>query len=51
MFVAAVLSLRWALRSLRLGWPAWAEPLPAYAIGTIACFWLMERLAAIALAA
>jgi HupE / UreJ protein len=51
MFVAAVLSLRWAARSLQLGWPAWAEVLPAYAIGTLACFWLMERLAAIALAA
>ena len=50
LFVLAILSLRWAVRTLQLGWPAWAEPLPAYAIGTIASFWLMERLAALALA-
>jgi hypothetical protein len=45
LFVAAVLGLRVALERLRIGWPAWAEPLPAYAIGTIASFWFMERLA------
>jgi len=50
MFVAAVLSLRFATRRLQLTWPAWAEPLPAYVIGTLASFWFMERLAAIALA-
>ena len=50
MFVAATLSLRWAARTLGLGWPAWAEPLPAYAIGTLASFWFMERLVAIAVA-
>jgi hypothetical protein len=50
MFVAAVLSLRFAVRTLQLGWPRWAEPLPAYAIGTIASFWLFERLAALPLA-
>jgi len=50
LFVAAVLSLRWAVRTLQLGWPRWAEALPAYAIGTIASFWFMQRLATIALA-
>jgi hydrogenase/urease accessory protein HupE len=50
LFVAAILSLRRATRRLQIGWPVWAEPLPAYAIGTIASFWFMERLVAIALA-
>jgi hypothetical protein len=47
LFVAAVLGLRVALERLPIRWPAWAEPLPAYAIGTIASFWFMERLAAL----
>jgi HupE / UreJ protein len=43
MFVAVVLALGWALRQLQVRWPRWAEPLPAYAIGTIAAFWFIER--------
>jgi hypothetical protein len=43
MFVAACLALAWALRRLQVSWPRWAIPLPAYAIGTIAAFWLIER--------
>jgi hypothetical protein len=43
MFVAAFLALAWALRRLQVRWPRWAAPLPAYAIGTIAAFWLIER--------
>ena len=43
MFVAVVLALAWALGQLRVRWPRWAQPLPAYAIGTIAAFWFIER--------
>ena len=43
MFVAAFLALAWALRRLQVSWPRWAASLPAYAIGTIAAFWLIER--------
>ena len=50
LFVAAVLSLWLAARRLQIHWPAWVEPLPAYAIGTIASFWFLERLAGLALA-
>ncbi|MCE3249658.1 MAG: hypothetical protein K0R41_3483, partial [Geminicoccaceae bacterium] len=28
-------------------WPDWLEPLPAYAIGTVACFWFLERAGAL----
>ena len=47
MFVAAFLALAWALRQLQVSWPRWAEPLPAYAIGTVAAFWFIERTSAI----
>ena len=43
LFVAAVLSVRSALRRLEIAWPPCLEPLPAYAIGTIACFWFLQR--------
>ena len=43
LFVGLVLALIWALRELQVRWPRWAEPLPAYAIGTLAAFWFMER--------
>ena len=47
MFVAAFLALAWALRQVQVSWPRWAEPLPAYAIGTVAAFWFIERTGAI----
>jgi hydrogenase/urease accessory protein HupE len=43
LFVALVLALGWALRELQVRWPRWAEPVPAYAIGTLAAFWFIER--------
>lgn len=46
MFVAAILALAWALRQLQVSCPRWAEPLPAYAIGTVAAFWFIERTSA-----
>jgi hydrogenase/urease accessory protein HupE len=46
MFVAAFLALAWALRTLQVAWPRWSEPLPAYAIGTVAAFWFIERMGA-----
>jgi hypothetical protein len=47
LFVGVVLALGWALRQLQVSWPRWAEPLPAYAIGTVAAFWLIERTSAL----
>lgn len=42
-FIAVVLAVMAALRRIRLEFPAWTRPLPAYAIGGIATFWLVER--------
>lgn len=46
MFIAATLVLMMALRKLRFEWPAWTRQLPAYSIGGIAAFWLIERVTA-----
>lgn len=50
LFVGAVLSLLavgWrAVRPLRLPQPTWLWRIPPYAIGTLASFWLVQRVAA-----
>lgn len=43
LFIFAILVLVMALRKVRTEWPAWASQLPAYGIGGIAAFWLIER--------
>ena len=43
MFIAAVLALLWALRRLKQEWPVWSRGAAAYAIGSLAAFWLIER--------
>ena len=43
-FVFLVLALLRATRRLDVVWPRWAEPLPAYAIGTMGAFWFIGRL-------
>jgi hydrogenase/urease accessory protein HupE len=45
-FIAAVL-LAWALLK-RLSWPDWAWRVPVYAIGSMAAFWTIERIAGFA---
>ncbi|WEX89514.1 HupE/UreJ family protein [Sinorhizobium garamanticum] len=45
VFVAAVLLLLAAARRLRLVLPAWAPRVPAYAIGSVAMFWTIQRIA------
>jgi hydrogenase/urease accessory protein HupE len=46
LFVAAVLALIAALRRLWGPLPHWAEPIPPYLIGTMAMFWVIERVTA-----
>ena len=46
MFIAAVLSLIALVRRLNVRVPSWAERMPPYAIGSIAAFWVIQRLAA-----
>ncbi len=46
LFVGAVLALVALIRSAKRPLPAWLELVPPYAIGTIAMFWVIERVAA-----
>jgi hydrogenase/urease accessory protein HupE len=44
-FIAAVFAL-WAVAGrLRINWPEWAWRVPVYAIGSLAAFWTIERIA------
>jgi hydrogenase/urease accessory protein HupE len=46
LFIAGVLMLAGGIRRLRIGWPRWAELAPPYAIGGLASFWMIQRVAA-----
>jgi hydrogenase/urease accessory protein HupE len=43
MFVAGVLVVTWMIRKMKFRWPAWVEQAPAYAIGSLAAFWFIQR--------
>ena len=43
MFVAGVLSCAWMIKKIKIQWPAWAEQMPVYAIGSLAAFWFIQR--------
>jgi hydrogenase/urease accessory protein HupE len=43
LFVIFFVVLAWAFRTLMVHWPKWCEPLPAYAIGTLASYWFVGR--------
>lgn len=45
LFIAGALVLIMALRKVRAQWPDWSRQMPAYGIGGIAAFWLIERIA------
>ena len=42
----AVLALFFLLTKIPKTWPRWAEAVPAYAIGAVATFWVIQRIAA-----
>jgi len=43
LFIAAAAGTMWCLDRLCVSWPGWARYAPAYGIGTISAFWLVER--------
>lgn len=43
LFVASALIVLWILRRTRIQWPEWCERIPPYAIGSIAMFWVIQR--------
>ncbi len=45
IFIAGAQCMIWVLKRIPLAWPVWAEQVPAYAIGSLAAFWCIERVA------
>ncbi len=45
MFVAAVLIVKLLIQLMKYRWPVWVGQVPAYAIGSLAAFWCIERIA------
>ncbi len=45
LFIAAVLTFVVVMRRIRVPFPRWAGLLPPYAIGSIAMFWVIQRVA------
>ena len=46
LFIAAALSFIALLRRVRFRYPRWATLIPPYAIGSVAMFWVIQRVAA-----
>lgn len=46
MFIGAVLALIALVRRINIPVPSWAQLVPPYAIGSIAMFWVIQRIAA-----
>ncbi len=46
LFIGAVFAFTWPVRRARIAMPEWAGLVPPYAIGTVAMFWIIERIAA-----
>jgi hypothetical protein len=46
LFVAAVLSFIAVVRRIRIRLPRWVELAPPYAIGSVAMFWVIQRIVA-----
>jgi hydrogenase/urease accessory protein HupE len=46
LFIAVILAVALVLKRLSREWPVWLEQVPAYGIGGIAAFWLIERVVA-----
>ena len=43
IFVAGVLVVIWMINRIKFRWPVWVEQVPAYAIGSLAAFWFIQR--------
>jgi len=43
MFIAAALLFIKVIQTMKFRWPVWVEQVPAYAIGSLAAFWFIQR--------
>jgi hypothetical protein len=44
LFVLAFLLLRWSFAQLEVRWSAPAQLIPVYFVGTVATYWLLQRI-------
>lgn len=42
-FVIGALFVIWLIQKLKINWPIWNEKIPPYVIGSLASFWMIER--------
>ena len=42
-FVAVIIGLERAFRTLEIRWPRFAEALPGYAVGSLGAYWTIQR--------
>jgi hypothetical protein len=42
-FVAAIVALERAFRTLEVQWPRLVEALPGYAVGSLGAYWTIQR--------
>ena len=42
-FVIVALFVIWMLAKIKIQWPLWLKKVPPYAIGSLASFWMIER--------
>ena len=42
-FVTVTIGLIWLLTKIKFNWPIWLKKVPPYAIGSMASFWLIQR--------
>ena len=46
LFIGGILSVTALIRGLKIGFPQWLARVPPYAIGSVAMFWVIQRVAA-----
>jgi len=46
LFITGVLAVAVGARRARMAWPRWSELVPPYAIGSVAMFWVIQRVVA-----
>ena len=44
VFVLVAIGVIWLLSKIKINWPTWLKKAPAYAIGSMASFWMIERI-------
>ena len=44
LFILVAITVIWLLKKSKLKFPSWVKLIPVYSIGSLACFWMIERI-------